>query len=115
MKTLLLATTNPGKIQEIKAILTVIPLRLLSPAEIDLRLTIDEISSGYFGNARLKAQIYANVSGLPALADDSGPVPYTHLRAHETVLDLVCRLLLEKKKLNNQINSVSLFASLHTT
>ncbi len=29
------------------------------------------------------------------------PVSYTHLRAHETVLDLVCRLLLEKKKKNN--------------
>eukprot|EP00657_Telonema_sp_P-1_P008592 TRINITY_DN30086_c0_g1_i1.p1 TRINITY_DN30086_c0_g1~~TRINITY_DN30086_c0_g1_i1.p1 ORF type:complete len:181 (-),score=66.89 TRINITY_DN30086_c0_g1_i1:74-616(-) len=28
------------------------------------------------------------------------PVSYTHLRAHETVLDLVCRLLLEKKKIN---------------
>ena len=28
----------------------------------------------------------------------TGPVSYTHLRAHETVLDLVCRLLLEKKK-----------------
>ena len=28
------------------------------------------------------------------------PVSYTHLRAHETVLDLVCRLLLEKKKYN---------------
>ena len=28
----------------------------------------------------------------------SRPVSYTHLRAHETVLDLVCRLLLEKKK-----------------
>ena len=27
-------------------------------------------------------------------------VSYTHLRAHETVLDLVCRLLLEKKKDN---------------
>ena len=27
------------------------------------------------------------------------PVSYTHLRAHETVLDLVCRLLLEKNKL----------------
>ena len=26
-------------------------------------------------------------------------VSYTHLRAHETVLDLVCRLLLEKKKI----------------
>ena len=28
----------------------------------------------------------------------SEAVSYTHLRAHETVLDLVCRLLLEKKK-----------------
>ena len=27
------------------------------------------------------------------------PVSYTHLRAHETVLDLVCRLLLEKKNI----------------
>ena len=29
--------------------------------------------------------------------DDIDPVSYTHLRAHETVLDLVCRLLLAKK------------------
>ena len=29
-------------------------------------------------------------------------VSYTHLRAHETVLDLVCRLLLEKKKQNTK-------------
>ena len=28
------------------------------------------------------------------------PVSYTHLRAHETVLDLVCRLLLEQKKIS---------------
>ena len=28
-----------------------------------------------------------------------GPVSYTHLRAHETVLDLVCRLLLDKKNI----------------
>ena len=32
-----------------------------------------------------------------ALLDHADPVSYTHLRAHETVLDLVCRLLLEKK------------------
>ena len=36
-----------------------------------------------------------------ALAIHAAPSPrsvsYTHLRAHETVLDLVCRLLLEKK------------------
>ena len=30
------------------------------------------------------------------------PVSYTHLRAHETRHDLVCRLLLEKKKTKNQ-------------
>src|SRR5450756_1830801 len=29
------------------------------------------------------------------------PVSYTHLRAHETRHDLVCRLLLEKKKTKN--------------
>src|SRR5665811_2499172 len=33
------------------------------------------------------------------------PVSYTHLRAHETVLDLVCRLLLEKKKKKNKKNN----------
>src|SRR5665811_35140 len=34
----------------------------------------------------------------PYDADCLGAVSYTHLRAHETVLDLVCRLLLENKK-----------------
>ena len=47
--------------------------------------------------------------GLGRSGRDRGPlchpkgsvaVSYTHLRAHETVLDLVCRLLLEKKKQN---------------
>ena len=36
------------------------------------------------------------------LNDGIGTVSYTHLRAHETVLDLVCRLLLEKKKFHIQ-------------
>ena len=41
-------------------------------------------------------------SGLPITCTVSiGAVSYTHLRAHETVLDLVCRLLLEKKKQQN--------------
>ena len=35
---------------------------------------------------------------VASLAHCMKPVSYTHLRAHETVLDLVCRLLLEKKK-----------------
>ena len=45
------------------------------------------------------------ISGFGAAAKKSmgqmavEAVSYTHLRAHETVLDLVCRLLLENKKL----------------
>ena len=38
----------------------------------------------------------------------TGPVSYTHLRAHETVLDLVCRLLLEKKKDNKMIGEIKI-------
>src|SRR5664280_3655264 len=44
----------------------------------------------------------ASAEGAPTLPTGSTgttvSVSYTHLRAHETVLDLVCRLLLEKKK-----------------
>ena len=43
---------------------------------------------------------YYSVTGVPGgeLDGGVGSVSYTHLRAHETVLDLVCRLLLEKKQ-----------------
>ena len=41
------------------------------------------------------------------------PVSYTHLRAHETVLDLVCRLLLEKNKNNMTINTLTYYTSVH--
>ena len=42
---------------------------------------------------------YAYSQGLESAVDRGWvSVSYTHLRAHETVLDLVCRLLLEKKK-----------------
>src|SRR5660398_294552 len=47
-------------------------------------------------------------SVLPAMAQAAGysaeevPVSYTHLRAHETKANLVCRLLLEKKKKKNK-------------
>ena len=52
---------------------------------------------------------FVSVEVSPLLANDTvetivqanESVSYTHLRAHETVLDLVCRLLLEKKKYKN--------------
>ena len=40
-------------------------------------------------------------SRLPPAEETPAPVPYTHLRAPETVLDLVWRLLLEKKTNKN--------------
>ena len=42
----------------------------------------------------------------PNLMGSISAVSYTHLRAHETVLDLVCRLLLEKKKITLMYESV---------
>ena len=52
-------------------------------------------------------EVYQLDGGIIKYAHDVeylGPVSYTHLRAHETVLDLVCRLLLEKKK-NSKLQS----------
>ena len=53
--------------------------------------------------ARLRVVIENNDNPpLTFAAGSVSAVSYTHLRAHETVLDLVCRLLLEKKKNTNQ-------------
>src|SRR5659263_618298 len=55
------------------------------------------------GSSRINGDLKAEtikISGSLDIAGDvkSKPVSYTHLRAHETRHDLVCRLLLEKKK-----------------
>ena len=49
-------------------------------------------------DARLGKRALDELHGRRGLAQGLAAVSYTHLRAHETVLDLVCRLLLEKKK-----------------
>ena len=48
------------------------------------------------GSLRRIDRVPDDIKALYATAFEA--VSYTHLRAHETVLDLVCRLLLEKKK-----------------
>ena len=48
--------------------------------------------------AGFKVIILPHRNGYPDLEALKAAVSYTHLRAHETVLDHVCRLLLEKKK-----------------
>ena len=52
----------------------------------------------FIGNLKLDYEIIEDLHGVINGGYDISPVSYTHLRAHETVLDLVCRLLLEKKK-----------------
>ena len=58
----------------------------------------EEIQRRY-GLSVQEAGLAKKEGGLPADYEQEvlEPVSYTHLRAHETVLDLVCRLLLEKK------------------
>lgn len=71
-KQLLLASTNPGKINEMRAILQSLPLELLTPADIQLSLEVAETGDTYRENATLKAQAFAQASGMISLADDSG-------------------------------------------
>ena len=52
--------------------------------------------------AELSVDVVAPAEPLPR------PVSYTHLRAHETVLDLVCRLLLEKKTTQTNQSSITI-------
>ena len=52
-----------------------------------------------YGGSSLVTNLVA-VMILLKISSELAPVSYTHLRAHETVLDLVCRLLLEKKNKN---------------
>jgi len=69
---LLIATGNPGKIKEIRAILSPLEVSLLSPKETRIDLEVNETGKTYAANARLKAEAYLEASGMPVLADDSG-------------------------------------------
>ncbi len=77
MTKLMLATTNPGKVREFKALLGQYELfkgiTLLTPGDWPERLPeVEETGTTFAENARLKAAALARATGLPALADDSG-------------------------------------------
>ncbi len=69
---LLLATTNPGKLAELRSLFAVFPLRLIVPSEAGLDLQVPEEAPDYATNAAAKAIAYAQASGTWALADDTG-------------------------------------------
>lgn len=69
---LLIATSNPGKQREFKALLTDLPIQLVFPKDLGIDLEVEENGSSYLENALLKAKKYFKVSGIPTIADDSG-------------------------------------------
>lgn len=70
---LLIATQNPGKIEELRHLLDDLEgFHLRTPAELGLSLKVEETGDSYAANATLKAEAYAQASGMLALADDSG-------------------------------------------
>jgi XTP/dITP diphosphohydrolase len=72
MKTLLIATTNPGKLGEIKGFLRDLPVTLVGLAEVGITDVPEETGISFQENAILKAKFYAEKSKLPTLADDGG-------------------------------------------
>ncbi len=69
---LLLATGNPGKARELAELLKGAPFEMVSLQDLGLPTDIDEPADTFEGNAIIKAEAYARMSGLLTLADDSG-------------------------------------------
>ena len=68
---LVIASHNPGKVREIAALLGPYGIEPVSAADLDLPEP-EETGTTFVANAELKALQAADLSGLPALADDSG-------------------------------------------
>ena len=73
MKEIIVASTNQGKIKEIKAMLKDIDIEVLSMKDVlEQELEIEETGTTFKENALIKAQTIANIVNKPVLADDSG-------------------------------------------
>ena len=70
---LLIASHNPGKVEEIAALLAPFSIEAISGASLGIPEP-EETGDSFEANAALKARAAAEASGLPALSDDSGLV-----------------------------------------
>jgi XTP/dITP diphosphohydrolase len=70
MADLVLASSNPGKVREFQALLGA-AWRVLPQSDLGV-VPIEETGATFLANALLKARNAARLTGLPALADDSG-------------------------------------------
>jgi XTP/dITP diphosphohydrolase len=71
MKKIVLATSNKGKVAELQKLLAPLSWQLITQAELGV-VDADETGLSFIENAILKARHTAQMTGLPALADDSG-------------------------------------------
>ena len=71
MKQLVLATSNPGKLREIAALLAPLALELIPQQRLGIA-EAEEPHDSFLDNALAKARHASRASGLPALADDAG-------------------------------------------
>jgi len=72
MLKLLLASNNPGKQREMRALLADLPMKLVTPQQVGVHLEVNEDGNTYAENASRKALAFTRAAGLPTLADDSG-------------------------------------------
>lgn len=72
MLELVLATTNPGKISEIRQIASGIPVRLITRSDLESWPQVTEDGESYLENALIKARALVEATGKASLADDSG-------------------------------------------
>jgi XTP/dITP diphosphohydrolase len=71
MKSIVLASGNPGKLREFGALLAPLGMRLVAQSSLGI-MEADEPHQTFVENALAKARHACQLSGLPALADDSG-------------------------------------------
>jgi XTP/dITP diphosphohydrolase len=69
---LLLASQNPGKLNEMRQLVQGLPYRVVGPRDLGIDDAPEETGTTFLENATLKALHYAGCSGKLAVADDSG-------------------------------------------
>jgi len=69
-----LATANPGKIKEMREILSGFGIDIITRDDLGIQIEVEETGTTFFENAKLKAEAICFASKMPAIADDSGLV-----------------------------------------
>lgn len=69
---ILIATRNEGKLREMKAALSELPVEILSLTDFENLPDAVEDGKTFEDNARIKAKFFQKLTGLACLADDSG-------------------------------------------